>query len=572
MRLKQDDSNQQKSSQETFANAAAKPLILLFCLAIVFFFLLLWALNNLSQLVSSQTTVNEAVNWPDQSITIAIAEEPPQLNNSLSTDQSSGMILGHVMEGLLRFSDDGSIEAGIAERWEITSSTATFWIRDEARWSDGSPILAKDFVFSWKTALLPETASEYAFLLYTIKNGRAVNEGILPETELGLSAPEPRKLIVKLERPVAYFDKLMTFPTYFPIQEKFYTQKSERFGADAKDLIYSGPFIIKTWVHGARLLLEKNPFYWDRDNIQLNQINIGYITQDASAKLNFFQDGKIALTDLTADNLDNAMKNRWSIKESQDGALFFLEFNHRASRLTSNLSFRKALQYTIDMDELVYQVTKLPGYLPGKSIFPVWLHGTNRLLREEYPAPEVELSSAIAKQHLKQAQQELGISVWPDLVLLTGDTPTANTQSEWLQGVLKNKLDLNIKIDKQIFKQRLAKMTSGEFDMVMAGWGPDYDDPLTFGDLFASWNLNNRGRYASREMDNAIEIAQSSTDPNDRVKAFNSIQQIIFDDAVILPMYERGLTYVIHPQLKNVKRRVLGASTDYTKAYVTSPP
>ena len=115
-------------------------------------------------------------------------------------------------------------------------------------------------------------------------------------------------------------------------------------------------------------------------------------------------------------------------------------------------------------------------------------------------------------------------------------------------------------------------MTSGEFDMVMAGWGPDYDDPLTFGDLFASWNLNNRGRYVSHEMDQAIEIAQSSNVPKERMKAFHSIQRIIFDDAVILPMYERGLTYVIHPQLKNVKRRVLGASTDYTKAYVTPLP
>ncbi len=572
MHLKEAGSKERKSSQEIFADAAAKPLLLLFFLAILFFFSLLWALNSITQLVSSQTAANEAVNWSNQSITIAIAEEPPQLNNSLSTDQSSGMILGHVMEGLLRFSDKGSIEGGIAEKWEVTASKATFWIRKDARWSDGSAILAKDFVFSWKTALLPETASEYAFLLYTIKNGRAVNEGLRPATELGLSAPEPRKLVVELERPVAYFDKLMTFPTYFPIQEEFYSQRPERFGADAKDLIYSGPFTIKSWIHGARLLLEKNPFYWDRDNVQLNQINVGYITQDASARLNFFQDGKIALTDLTADNLDTAMKNRWSIKESQDGALFFLEFNHREGRLTNNLYFRKALQHTIDMDELVYNVTKLPGYLPGKSIFPVWLYGVNQSLRKEHPAPEVELNVAIAKQYLKQAQEELGITNWPDFVLLTGDTPTANTQSEWLQGVLKNKLGLNIKIDKQIFKQRLAKMTSGEFDMVMAGWGPDYDDPLTFGDLFASWNLNNRGRYTSLEMDNAIEIAQSSTNPRDRTNAFNTIQQIIFDDAVILPMYERGSTYVIHPQLKNVKRRVLGASTDYTKAYVTSPP
>ena len=561
----------QKSSQEQFADAAAKPLLLLFLLALIFFFSLLWSLHGISQLFSNQTTANEAVNWSTQSITIAISEEPPQLNNSLSTDQSSGMILGHVMEGLLRFSDNGSIEAGIAEKWAITPTTATFWLRKDARWSNGSPILAKDFVFSWKTALLPETASEYAFLLYTIKNGRAVNEGLLPETELGLSAPEPRKLVVRLERPIAYFDKLMTFPTYFPIQEEFYSERPGRFGADATDLIYSGPFIIKNWIHGARLLLEKNPHYWDKKNIRLNQINIGYITQDASARLNFFKDNKIALTELTADNLDTAMKNRWSIKESQDGALFFLEFNHRQERLTNNLYLRKALQHVIDMEELVYKVTKLPGYLPGKSIFPVWLYGADRLLREEFPAPSVQLDLSLAKQYLDRARQELALESWPDLVLLTGDTPTANTQSEWLQGVLKNKLGLSIKIDKQIFKQRLAKMTSGDFDLVMAGWGPDYDDPLTFGDLFASWNLNNRGRYASSEMDKAIEIAQSAREPKRRMEAFNIIQNTIFEDVVILPMYERGSTYVIHPQLKNVKKRVLGASTDYTKAYVATP-
>ena len=151
---------------------------------------------------------------------------------------------------------------------------------------------------------------------------------------------------------------------------------------------------------------------------------------------------------------------------------------------------------------------------------------------------------------------------------LTGDNAVSNIQAEWVQASLKKHLDLDIRIDKQIFKQRLAKMTAGEFDMVLAGWGPDYDDPLTFGDLFASWNLNNRGRYASDAMDGFISQVQDSVDPATRMRLFAQIQQLVYDDVVILPMYERGVTYVVHPRLKGMKRRVIGPQVDFTNAYI----
>ena len=125
-----------------------------------------------------------------------------------------------------------------------------------------------------------------------------------------------------------------------------------------------------------------------------------------------------------------------------------------------------------------------------------------------------------------------------------------------------------MKIDKQIFKQRLAKMTAGEFDMVAAGWGPDYDDPLTFGDLFSSWNKNNRGMYSNPELDRQVRIAQSSLDPKARMDAFGAIQKIVQDDVVIIPSYERGLVYVRDPRLNGIVRRVVGADPDYTNAYI----
>ncbi|HAO55339.1 MAG TPA: hypothetical protein DCR03_06995, partial [Gammaproteobacteria bacterium] len=203
--------------------------------------------------------------------------------------------------------------------------------------------------------------------------------------------------------------------------------------------------------------------------------------------LNLFKDGKIATTNLNAENLNEALLNRWKIKRFADGAIFFIEINHRPERLTSNYNLRKALQLIHNPPELVNKIIKLPGYLPGESLFPVWLKGVARKFRQEYPAPKTHIDVKLARQHLSMALSELEIDSIPPLVMLSGDNPSSNKQSEYYQALYKRELDIEVKIDRQIFKQRLAKMSAGDFDLVLAGWGPDYDDPLTFGDLFASW-------------------------------------------------------------------------------------
>lgn len=558
----------QPDSDESFAKSAGKQLLGFGLATVVLIGLLMWGLQTLASLVGSSTVSAKAVDPINQSITIAIAAEPPQLDSTLATDASSGMVLGHVMEGLLRNGMDDKLEAAIAERWEVTETQAKFWLRADARWSDGEPITAHDFVFAWRTALKPENASEYAFLLYAIKNGRAINEGTIPYTELGATAVDDLTLVVDLERPLAFFDKMVSFPTFLPIREDFYNNTKGRFGADAWEMLYSGPFSITSWVHGSSLLLERNPYYWDKENISLNQINVGYITSDATAKINFFKDEKIAFTTLLSENLSNAMAQRWHIERTQDGTVFFMDFNHAEGHVTSNRNLRKAMHLVLDMEELVYKVTKLPGYIPGESLFPTWLQGVNGKFREEYPAPKLVLDQNKAMEHLQLAKQELGVSEIPEIILLSGDNPLSSLQSEWVQEVLRTKLGISVKIDKQIFKQRLAKMTAGEFDLVLAGWGPDYNDPLTFGDLYASWNKNNRGKYYNPEMDRLIEAVQNSVDPTTRMEIFAAIQQLLFDDVAQLPMYERGVTFVTHPHLKNVKQRVIGASTDFTRAYI----
>lgn len=581
-------------------------LLYMAALGILALGVILWALAQWNE-----GGAGDAADAATATVTLALTEEPPQLDSTRSTDQVSIRLLGHVMEGLLRYDEHNQIVGGVAERWNIGEREATFWLRPDAHWSNGEPVTAHDFVFAWRKALEPATASQYAFILYAIEGAEAINRvpkkpdakvaddhavedaetrdvppsekpdaalddqtidgvearGAPPET-LGAEALDDRTLRVTLARPIPYFDKLTAFSTYLPINEAFYEATDGRYGADADEMLYNGPFVVASWVHGASIRLEKNLDYWDAERIRLNAIDHAYITTDMNAVLNLYKDGKVALAGLNAENLDDALQQRWQINRFASGSVYFLEINHRPERLTSNYHLRKALQAVNDPAELVNKIIKLPGNLPGKSLFPVWLEGVDGYFRQEYPAPEHHPDLARARAHFAQALDELGLEELPPLVMLTGDNPAANKQAEYYQNVFKETLGIDIKIDRQIFKQRLDKMTRGEFDLVLAGWGPDYADPMTFADLFASWNENNRGRYVNPELDAAVDTARSSRDPKTRMDAFAEVQRIIYDDAVVLVQYESGSVYVAHPRVKGVVRRAVGTDPDYTNAWI----
>jgi oligopeptide transport system substrate-binding protein len=483
------------------------------------------------------------------------------------------MILGHVIEGLLRPGQHGDFLPGVAERWDIRSTGATFWLRDTAVWSDGKPVTAHDFVFAWRKVLDPENASQYAFILYPVKNGEAINRGELPPEKLGVTAVSDRVLEVEFENPLAYFDKLVGWMTYLPVREDFYKSRNGRYAADAQDLLYNGPFRIARWVHGANLRLEKNPTYWNRDAIKLNAIDIGYITRDAVARLNLFQDGRVSDVDyIPGEALDQVLQQRWPLYRYNDGSMWFLVLNFRPGRITSNYHFRRALQLANDPAELVYKVLKTPSYTPAESLFPSFIRGEHGLFRQEHPPPPVKTDIAAARAELELAKQELGIDEFPPLVFLSDSTPAAISQSEYEQEYYRRTLGLELKVDRQDFRQRLEKQKDGEFDITLFGWSADYDDPLSFADLLASWNLNNNGRYENPDLDAQVRIAQRSLDPHMRFNAFAEIQRILIEDAALVMSYERGVLFVKDKRLKNVVHRAVGPYVDYTFAYLVDEP
>ena len=551
------------------SRAAVRQMAGLGLLGTVAFVALMAVLAWASALTSNGMATFGAIDLKANAISIAIRFEPPQMDHTRMTDTVSSMLAGHVLEGLLRYDVKGAIAPGVAERWDIRPNGATFWLRADALWSDGKPVTARDFVFSWRLVVDPANASQYAFIFYAIKNGEAINTGKLPPEQLGVRALDDRTLEVEFENPVAYFDKLVAFQTYLPIREDFYRSRNGRYAADASEMLYNGPFRMTSWVHGASLRLEKNPLYWNRDTVKLDVIDVPFITNDNNALINLYRDGQIAdVEQLNSENLDQALKERWPIGRFAEGSVWYYEFNHRAGRITSNYHFRRALQLANDPRELLASVWKNPSYMVADSLFPAWLHGETGLLRQEYPPPTIKRDAEAARAELELARKELGLEAFPPLVLLLDDSPGSGKQAEYFQNLIGRALGLELRLDKQIFKQRLEKARLGDFDMVQTGWLPDYDDPLTFGDLFASWNLNNHGRYSNPELDAQVRIAQQSLEPAVRMKAFAEIQRILIEDVALVLNYERGILYLQRPELKGLVHRAIGPDRDFMNAYL----
>ncbi|MAF90655.1 MAG: peptide ABC transporter substrate-binding protein [Bdellovibrionota bacterium] len=491
-------------------------------------------------------------------IKIYIRQEPPDLNAMKATDAVSFQVLGHVMEGLTTFDKRGRLTAGVAEKWDITPTEATFHLRKNAKWSDGKPVTAKDFVFAWRNVVNPKTASQYAFIMYTVKNGEAISKGKMPLNKLGVTAVNDHTLKVELERPTGYFLGMTSFATFYPAREDIVKKFGDKYASEYNHAVYNGPFKLTKWVHGASLRMDKNEHYWNSAKIYLNAIDIPYIVEDQNTIFNLFKDKKIAYADgLGPDSIKNSLKEKYRLKNFAEGVVFYHEFNHRKGKPTANLNLRKAIAHAFDNRELVNKVIGRPGYKPSDSLFPEFLKGEKDSFIKEHPPVAFKVDTKLAKSYLEKARKELGGKI-PALVLLCDDAENSAKQAQYFQQQMKERLGLEIKIDKQIFKQRLAKMTAGEFDLVAAGWGPDYDDIMTFGDLMASWNENNRGKFKSADYDAMVRKAQNSADPKVRMEAFAQMQKILHDEVAIVPHYERGLVYIQNNQLRGLQRIVVG--------------
>ncbi|MEC3510559.1 peptide ABC transporter substrate-binding protein, partial [Bacillus thuringiensis] len=301
-------------------------------------------------------------NETKQSISLPYIAEIPTMDVTKATDSESMNVMRNVFEGLYILGEDNKVIPGVAKSYEVSEDkkTYTFHLRD-SKWSNGTPVTAADFLFSWKRAVNPDTAAEYAFLFFDIKNAKKINSKELPIDQLGVKAIDDKTLEVKLEQPVPYFIDLTTFATFLPINEKYFESKGKHYGLEANQLVYNGAFTLENWKHEQSFQLKKNPNYWDAKIVKLGEINFD-IVKDKSTEINLYESGQIDRVGLTGEFVDK-YRNSPDFKERPEVTMQFLRMNQK-NEVLKNKHVRLAISQAMNKKAFVDTVLN-NGSLPG---------------------------------------------------------------------------------------------------------------------------------------------------------------------------------------------------------------
>jgi oligopeptide transport system substrate-binding protein len=493
--------------------------------------------------------------FPDEGrIIMSLETEPPNLDSSLSSDTTSARILRMTNEGLVRNDRRGRIIPAVAESWDQTPTSITFYLREDAKWSNGDPVSAHDFVYAARRLVDPATgATGSQFLVETFKNAEAIIAGKMPPESMGFRAIDDRTLLVELSRPAPFAIYLLNDTSFFPLQQSFVEAQGDKYAANPDHLMANGPFIIEKWVHGASLEVKKNPQYWNADAVKLEEVDFNYITSDVRARFNLFKSDQLAALELDEQVLKDAVQTDHRIQKAPQNCLMYIDLNQAADRPLNNLNLRKAIRLGLDRDSFVNNIVGMPGVVPLASIYTTAMTlGEGRFIRQ-YPVPQLGYDPEEARRLVALAKEELGVDEIPPIVLLTREQRALH--AEFIQSQLNTTLGLNVRVDIQTFKQYLVKLNDSEYDLTSSGFCVgSFRDPIVLANLFESNSPFNRNGFSSKRYDELIQLTHTTVDPKVRGEAFDEIQQIVFDQVVVIPTHQLSTVFVQHPQLAGIRR------------------
>lgn len=498
-------------------------------------------------------------------ITVNIASEPPQLFTVTTTDTTSFTVIRHVIENLVMLDENDQVVPGVAKDWTVSDDqlTYTFNLRDDMKWSNGEPVTAHDFVFAWQSLLTPSFTADYAYFGYIFKNGLAFNEGKATADELGVKAVSDYVLEVTLENPTAYFLSTLAFGVFAPLNEKAYNEFGDTYGTDADKIVTNGAFRIASWEHENNLVLEKNPDYYDADKVKLNKITMVMIN-DTNAALNAFKAGEVDIIGLNGDQTALLKGEGYPVGAYDDGSSWYLEFN-TTDKYLSNRNLRTAITYAIDKKSFVDSIVKNDS-TPATSFTPPAMQGLNGTFKDEVGEVVPVFDADKAKEFYQKALDELGTDKL-DITMISDDSDTAVLYAAFVQEQLKVNLGIDIKVESMPFKSRLERMSNKDFSMVFAGWGPDYNDPMTFLDMFETGNGNNHTSYTNPDYDALLDKVRKETDPAKRFGYLVDLEKTLMTDLPIGPVYWRARNFAVSGKIASGVVRT--AFQDMNYRYVT---
>ncbi|PFB77354.1 peptide ABC transporter substrate-binding protein [Bacillus anthracis] len=503
-------------------------------------------------------------------------QEIPTMDTSKSTDTLGSQILGNTMEGLYRLDKENKPIPAAAESSTKSEDGKkyTFKLRKDAKWSNGDPVTAKDFVFAWQRLLDPKTAAEYAFIAFPIKNAEVVNKGEKPVTELGVKAVDDLTLEVELEQAVPYFLNLVAFPSYYPLNEKFVKEKGDKYGLESDTTVYNGPFVLTDWKHEQGWKLKKNDQYWDKKTVKLDEINYSVVKEPAT-NVNLYDSGQIDFSLLTGEFVDKYRNNKEEYGVYNEPSTFFIRLNQKRGGQDTPLKskkLREAIALSIDKKNLTNVILN-DGSKPADYLVPKGLAvGPDGKDFQETFKNGIKPDAKKAAAAWEEAKKELGKDQ-VTIEFLNYDTGNAKKVGEYVKDQIeKNLKGVTVNIKLQPFKQKLKLESDQDYDISYGGWSPDYADPMTYLDMFESKHSHNQMSFSDQKYDEIIKKAggELMTDAKKRWEELGKAEELLLEeDVALVPLYQSARSYVMKPHVKGVVKHNISPEYSYKWAYVT---
>ena len=469
------------------------------------------------------------------------------LDPQQTTDGTSFEVIADFTDGLTQMDSDGKAVPAIAESWETSEDglTWTFHLREDAKWSNGEPVTANDFVFSWQRAVDPDVACEYSYMLSDIgqvKNAAEIIAGTMDKAELGVTAVDDYTLEVQLNAPVSYFTSLMYFPTFYPINQAFYESCGDVYATSPETVMANGAFVLDSYEPAAtQFHFVKNENYYDAARVKISGLEYQVI-QDSQTALMSFQNGELDITLVNGDQVDQVADDP-AFKAIGAGYLWYVSPNISGVPELQNDNIRKALTFAIDREAITADVLKdgsKPTYTAVPMDFATGPDGSDFSADQEMFADVCGYDAEKALEYWNKGLEELGKdSLEFEMVVDADDAPqkVATVLQEQWQTALPG-LTINIKVEPK--KQRVQDLQDGNYEIGLTRWGPDYADPMTYLGMWVTDNNNNYGLWSNSEYDSIIAECTTgslATDPEGRWAKLYDAEKLVMDESVIFPIY-----------------------------------
>ncbi|WP_341636463.1 peptide ABC transporter substrate-binding protein [Staphylococcus casei] len=493
-----------------------------------------------------------------------LPQDISSLDTALVTDTVSFDVFNQIYEGLYTLDKNDKAQPGVAKEMPKKSNggkTLTIKLRKDAKWSNGDPVTAQNFEYAWKRVVNPKTASEYAYIMYDLKNAEAINTGKKDIDELGVKAVNDHTLKVELNKPIPYISELLAFATFMPQNEKVVNKYGEQYGTTAEKSIYNGPFKVEDWKVEDKIQLVKNKDYWDKKKVHLDRVNYK-VLKDQQAGASLYDTGSVDDTLITADQVDKYEGNP-GLKKRLLASTYYIKLNRDNVPEFKNKDLRLAISQAIDKEGYVNAV-KNNGSSATDGFTSKYTAKSpdGKDFTESIQSP-LSYNPKAAKEHYDKAKKELGIKNLT-FTMNTEDTADAKISAEYIKAqVEKNLPGVTMKIKQLPFKQRINQEHAETFEASLSGWGPDYPDPLTFLSIMTTGNASNNTGWGNKAYDKLIKDANGKLlqKPDERQAAMKKAEEIMLQEAPVAPIYQKGEAHLTNPQVKGLYYHQIGGDT-----------